>query len=207
MAKNRELDAHIFEKDARGHYVDERWCSERLFDWWELPMNATVYDPACGWGRITHAANNAGYKTMGSDIINRRRHELNQFTKRDFLKESFYVPANCAIACNPPFDHVEDFCRKACMVADRVAMITLVRRLPAAGRWLEQLPLAHILFMSPRPSMPTGEFIRRVERGDVDKKTKKPLKVGGGKQDFCWLIFDRDHGYRSANVGWLYRDA
>lgn len=205
--KAKELDAHIFEKDPRGHYVDERWCSARLFEVLGLPMDYTVYDPACGWGRITHSANAIGYKTLGSDIVNRRRHELDKrFVKRDFLKEKFTVPAKCAIVCNPPFDQVQEFCEKACWLVDEVAMITLVRRLPAAGRWLNELPLSAILFMSPRPSMPTGEFIRRVERGEIDKKTKQPLKVGGGTQDFCWLIFRR--GMRSfPSAMWLYRDA
>lgn len=208
MAKNRERDTHIFEKDARGHYVDEEWCSRRLFEEWGLPMDVTIYDPACGWGTITHSANNLGYRTIGSDIVNRRRHDLKRFIKRDFLKEKFVVPERCVIVCNPPFDYVQEFCKKACSLADQVAMVMQVRRLPAAGKWLTELPLEAIMFMSPRPSMPTGSFIRKVERNEIDKGTKKRLKVGGGTQDFCWLIF-RDHrGWQSfPRAMWLHRDA
>ena len=68
-----------------------------------------------------------------------------------------------------------------------------MRRLPAAGRWLSRLPLARIWLLTPRPSMPTGDYI------------KAGGKVGGGKQDFCWLVFDHDHE-GSTVVLWLQRD-
>ena len=71
-------------------------------------------------------------------------------------------------------------------------MIALWRRLPAA-RWLSALPLYHIWLMTPRPSMPPGSFI---EAGG---------KVGGGTQDFCWLVFLQ--GYDGEpEVRWLRRE-
>jgi hypothetical protein len=41
--------------------------------------------------------------------------------------------------------------------------------------------------------MPTGDYI------------KAGGKVGGGKQDFCWLVFDHDHEGPPV-VLWLHRD-
>jgi hypothetical protein len=67
-----------------------------------------------------------------------------------------------------------------------------VRRLNAA-RWLEQTPLARVWLLTPRPSMPAGQYV--LDGG----------KVGGGKQDFCWLVWE--HGYQGKlEIGWLHRD-
>jgi hypothetical protein len=86
---------------------------------------------------------------------------------------------------NPPFDHVQEFGEHALdLGATKVAMIMLVRRLNAA-HWLRKLSLARIWLLTPRPSMPTGSHILRVERGEIDERTGKPCKIGGGKQDFC----------------------
>ena len=69
----RPRRAHIFEHDAFGHYVEPLWCSARLFDAESFGSpSARVLDPACGWGRILKAAQDAGYTPIGSDIIDRR---------------------------------------------------------------------------------------------------------------------------------------
>jgi hypothetical protein len=85
------------------------------------------------------------------------------------------------VVSNPPFDIFRPFAERALKLARfKVAMIWLVRTLPAA-RWLQDTPLARILLLTPRPSMPPGHVIARGE------------KPGGGKQDFCWLIWDHAH--------------
>lgn len=136
----------------------------------------------------------AGYKVLGSDIVDRKHHNLKHFYKLNFLRMSVGgSPMRGSIVCNPPFDHVQEFCEHAIeMGARKVAMIMLVRRLNAA-HWLAKLPLRRVWLLSPRPSMPPGEYIAA---------GRKP---GGGTQDFVWLVFER--GYSGApEVGWLHRD-
>jgi hypothetical protein len=130
----------------------------------------------------------------GSDIVDHKQHKLgDRFWKRDALKECWALPPDMAIVCNPPFDHIEEFCR-ICLNsgAYKIAMICLVRRLNAA-HWLQERPLRRIWLLTPRPSMPPGSWIAAGN------------KPGGGKQDFCWLIFER--GYAGVpEIGWLHRD-
>jgi hypothetical protein len=187
----KRRDAHIFEKAKDGFYVEPSWCSARLF---EVEKFAdTIYDPACGWGTILRSAQAAGYHNVtGGDVVDRRQYRFS-FRRTDFLNgvdESWR--SGVSVISNPPFDHVEEFCRKACRIANKVAMIMLTRRLNAA-HWLGDLPLQKIYLMSPRPSMPPGAWIAAGN------------KPGGGTQDFCWLVFNRRHK-GEPQLKWLYRD-
>src|SRR6516165_9611159 len=42
--------SHIFKREKNDHYVEEPWCSSRLFD--VEPFDGHIMDPACGWGNI-----------------------------------------------------------------------------------------------------------------------------------------------------------
>ena len=197
-------DTHIFEKEQHGHYVEPAWCSQRLLEAEYFgPRGSLILDPACGWGTILRSALDAGFKAAGIDVVDRlQRNELKldfaQFYKRDFLSEDkfpIWAPIQ-SIICNPPFDYVREFCERAIdLVESKVAMIMLLRRIPAA-HWLNNLPLETIYMLSPRPSMPPGAWIAAGN------------KPGGGTQDFCFLVFNRQ-GRRSRypSVKWLHRDS
>ncbi len=75
---------------------------------------------------------------------------------------------------------------------DSIAAVP-VGRLNAA-HWLKGTPLARVWLMTPRPSMPPGHVITRGE------------KPGGGKVDFCWLVWTRGRT-APAEMRWLRRDA
>lgn len=182
----RPENSHIWEREAGEHYVEPEWCSRRLFD--VEKFSPRIYDPCCGFGRIVKAAQAAGYLAHGHDIVDRGFPDT---AVVDFLAADDTVYPN--IVCNPPFEIFKEFAVHALKVcAGKVAMIWLVRTLPAA-RWLADTPLARILLLTPRPSMPPGHVIARGE------------KPGGGKQDFCWLIWDRNHS-GAPSIGWLHRD-
>jgi hypothetical protein len=180
----KPLKAHIFNRAERDHYVEPAWCSARLFA--VEQFTGSIVDPACGWGTIVVEALKAGYNAAGFDLVDRGWDAI----PRDFLQSATMFDN---IVTNPPFDILPEFVSHAVRHARRkVATIAEVRRLPAA-RWLQQLPLARILLLTPRPSMPSGSYI------------KAGGKVGGGTKDFCWLVFDRGH-VGPASVGWLTRD-
>lgn len=182
----RLIVAHKFKRDENEHYVDEPWCSERLFEVESFPI--PVWDPACGWGRISQEAALYG-PCVSTDLI-RRGYGISGI---DFLKTKKMRDGARSIVCNPPFNLMQEFAVHALKLgAEKVAMIALVRRLPSA-RWLQETPLSCVWLMTPRPSMPTGQHI--LEGG----------KVGGGTQDFCWLVWKREHrGLPS--IRWLCRD-
>jgi hypothetical protein len=188
----KQRASHIFDKERRGHYVEPSWVSRRLFEVENFVPGETIYDPACGWGTILKEANAAGHAIRGSDIIDRKRHGLGElFSKHDFLTHCERIRGS--VVCNPPFDHVQEFCQRALdMGAGKVAMICLIRRLNAA-HWLRSMPLESVWLLTPRPSMPPGSWIA------------KGNKPGGGTQDFCWLVFRRGYDAEPM-IGWLHRD-
>jgi hypothetical protein len=186
---SRPKDAHIWDEDPLGFYVEPEWCSERLFA--VEKFAGAIRDPACGLGRIASAARRVGYTTYASDLVDRG---YEQFNDRIDFSLCDRPHAN-NIVCNPPFKLCDDFLRRALTLTrpnGKVAMIWLTRRLNAA-RWLADTPLACMYLLTPRPSMPPGQVILSGE------------KPGGGQQDFCWLVFRHRHKGPPA-LHWLHRD-
>jgi hypothetical protein len=180
-----KLDAHIWEREEHEHYVEPEWCSRRLFE--EEAFSGPIWDPCCGFGRIPVSALAAGYDDVrASDIVNRG------YPSRtlDFLN---FTTCGASIVCNPPFNIADKFALHALSLgAPKVAMIFPTARLNAA-HWLRGTPLQRVWLMTPRPSMPPGHVIARGE------------KPGGGKMDYCWLIWSR--GYQGiVEMKWLRRD-
>jgi hypothetical protein len=188
--------AHIWTREVHDHYVEPQWCSTRLFEVEDFGApGATIYDPCCGWGRILQAADAAGFTPVGADIVDRRRglDASIAFYKRDFLKPTRHVPW-WSMVCNPPFDHIKEFCELAVERAIyKVAMIIPLKGLPAA-HWLKRLPLETIYLLTPRPSMPTGAHI---DGGGY---------VGGDTKDYVWLVFNKRDTVASPRLRWLHRD-
>lgn len=178
-------NSHIWAREQHEHYVEPEWCSRRLFD--VETFVGAVDDPFCGFGAIPKAAAGAGYDITSSDIVDRGYGHGG----KDFFKSTW---GRDNIVSNPPFDQFRQVAEHALRVAARkIALIWLVRTLPAA-RWLHATPLARIWLLTPGPSMPPGHVITAGE------------KPGGGKQDFCWLVWDRVHA-GPPTIGWLRRDA
>ena len=204
--------AHTFERDPDEHYCEENWVSDRLFQ--EERFTGTILDPACGWGRILLAARANGVRAIGSDIVDRRKeaaanplagvHDLwktmprDNFRQLDFLKavhpEETYAWWRQAggIVTNPPFSMLRDVVARATALAPKVAVLCELRKFRGAT-WLAEVPLAKVWLLSPRPSMPTGAHILKGGR------------VGGGFQDFCWLIMKRGWD-KAPTIDWLHRD-
>ena len=183
----RPEHSHIWERETHEHYVEPEWCSKRLFE--VEHFDGVIMDPACGFGRIVRSARDAGHNTLALDVVDRG---CPGTVVSDFLNAAPVWSVD-NIVSNPPFDIFQQFATQALKCATKkVAMIWLVRTLPAA-RWLRDTPLAHVLLLTPRPSMPPGHTITAGE------------KPGGGKQDFCWLIWDKQHT-GPATIGWLHRD-
>jgi hypothetical protein len=180
----RSRDSHIFERVEDDWYVEPPWCSRRLFE--VESFTGTIWDPACGGGNIPEAAKQAGYAVHASDIADRGYPGSYCL---DFFKSG---ARHAAIVCNPPYSIGGKFVRHALTLADKVAVIFPLARLNAA-HWIHATPLRRVWLLSPRPSMPPGRVIAA------------GLKPGGGRVDFCWLVFERGYG-GTPELRWLYRD-
>lgn len=184
----KERKSHVYVRDPREHYVEPYWCDERLFD--VEDFIGTVWDPACGTGRIVEVLQRRGMSGFGTDLHSPGDVERSIMSPRDFLQTTDCVPN---IVSNPPFNIFKQFALHALQRVERkVALIWLARTLPAA-RWLDDTPLARIHFLTPRPSMPPASYIA------------EGRKASGGTLDFCWLVWDMRHKGRP-EVLWLRRD-
>jgi len=86
-------------------------CGERF--------SPTIWEPACGDGRIVRPFEAAGHKVIASDI-----HPLGVGKKVDFLKVPPKPIANDIIT-NPPFDLAEEFIRHALAFQPRLLVLLL----------------------------------------------------------------------------------
>ena len=181
----RRRDSHIWGREKHDHYVEPAWCSERLFA--VEPFHGNVDDPCCGFGTIPEAAYRAGIGVSASDLMDRGY--------AGTRIEDFFASTRSRdnIVCNPPFNAAERFALHALkLAACKVAIIFPTRRLNAA-HWIRDTPLRRIWLLTPRPSMPPGHVVAA------------GVKASGGKQDFCWLVFER--GWEGpAELRWLRRD-
>ena len=209
-AEAEKKDAHLWARHPQDYYVEPSWCSERLFA--TVVFQGTVVDPACGSGNIVragrqHARKHGPYdshmtKVLGYDLVSRCRECA---AEEDFLAQDFETDN---IISNPPFGlcgkatkksaHMVDFefVRKALDNATRkVALLLPLPWMTGAdkAKFLQSTPLAQVLVLTPRPSMPPGPVI---EAG---------IAPGGGTEDFAWFIWDRAHK-GAPTLGWLNRD-
>ena len=192
MNESKPINAHIWTRDPYDFYTEPFWCDVALFK--AVTFRGSVYDPACGLGRIVQAARDAGLGGVGTDIAPRSSYVMRT---RDFLRDSYVNNEVDSIVSNPPFKHAVEFVERALEVAKyEVAFLLPARFLWGAerSRWLAKTPLRQVLAIAPRPSMPPGEL---VESG---------AKVGGGKEDFIWAIWQRGYCGRP-EFGWLRKDA
>jgi hypothetical protein len=182
----RERRSHIWAREAKDHYVEPAWVSDRLFQ--VEKFNGAIDDPCCGFGTILEAARRAGIIATASDLIDRGY--------KHGRVEDFFVSTRPRdnIVCNPPFNIAPRFASHALqLTAGKIAIIFPTARLNAAHHWLKSTPLRRVWLLSPRPSMPPGDVIAAGK------------KASGGKTDFCWLIFERGwEGPR--DLDWLHRD-
>ena len=186
---SRPLNAQIWDRVDDDWYVEPEWCSRRLFE--EEAFAGEIHDPCCGIGRIVKSAWYKGLIATGSDIVSRAGWPV-----RDFLSDlggyrNLIIYDN--IVTNPPFDIAPAIVTQALATAQRkVAVIFPTARLNAA-HWITCTPLRRVWLMTPRPSMPPGRVV--LSGG----------KVGGGKTDFCWLVFEKGYGFEP-ELRWLHRD-
>jgi hypothetical protein len=188
ITESTPVKAHAWQREAQEHYVEPFWCSERLFA--VEDFGPGIWDPCCGFGRIPDSATKAGLYGIGTDVADRGWRDFAGVL--DFLATDKFRAPN--IVCNPPFNIAGRFAAHALAHkgTEKVAMIFPTARLNAA-HWLKGTPLARVWLMTPRPSMPPGHTITAGQ------------KPGGGKMDFCWLVWTKGR-IGCADLHWLRRD-
>lgn len=199
MAEKRDKEAHLWVRDPNDWYCEDRACVDFLLD--REAIRGAVWDPACGGGNIVMACLDRSIDAFGTDLIRRTYHTPEWFFGiHDFIAEPDPGLEVGAIICNPPYYRAkgtEAFIRRA--IATRAPLVAMVVNAKflfggarAAGLFVAHPP-SRVWPISPRPSMPPGEWI--MHGG----------KVGGGTEDFAWLVWERQlalAGQRGSSIAW-----
>ena len=182
MEKIRK-DAHIWARDEYDWYVEPHECSRAFFQ--HEPISGTVWDPACGFGRIVGQASSLNLASVGTDVV--RRSELCSQVFDFFSPEAMSFSnehEDINIVTNPPFGRAEDFVRRALEIVKpgykvaAVLPIVWLAGFSTKRAWLPRSPLLRVFPISPRPSMPPGRAILEGQR------------PGNGTKDYCWLVWE-----------------
>jgi hypothetical protein len=169
--------SQIFAPADHGWYVDQISTSRSLFKVETFDRSEPILDPGCGLGTILIAAREAGYKTLAADIVDRGFHgtKVQNFFKRR--------NAPASVVSNPDYKIAREFVEHALEIgARKVAVLFPIARICAVrAQWIYAAPLKRVWTIGPRPSMLPGANIIAGE------------KAGGGRVDFCWLVFEVGH--------------
>lgn len=176
-------------------FVEECFCTSLLLG--AETFEGVTLDPACGQGNIVNTLIGAGLVAYGTDIVQRTNQDWFVGTL-DFLSDDEPEVDFRNIICNPPFYGsvgAEAFIRRALSLASgKVAMFVEQRFLTSSGRSngiYAEFPPDAIYAISPRPSCPPGQHL--LDGG----------KLGGGKQDFVWLVWDMASEFGETRFQWL----
>ena len=169
-------------------FIEPKWVVDLLLD--AEQFHGLVYDPACGIGTIVDACVGRGFTAYESDIACRDP----RFTMADFLD----FPGRAEnVICNPPYGLAKEFIEKALAITTyKVAILVQSKFLYSQKRHslFTECPPAKIYYLSTRPSMPPGELFLAGK-----------VKRGGGKLDYCWIVWHRGHNGKS-ECEWLKRE-
>ena len=177
-------------------YVEDAWCWDLLFE--KEIFKSEIVDPCCGEGTAVARALAAGYEACGSDIVERRPFVVDfTFRRLDLFGDEWGRRGGVVdnIGFNPPYSYESGIgarrIERALFLARyKVAALVPTKFLASQERFLlfTRTPLARIYWFSSRPSMPPGSKLRSGE-----------TRRGGGKVDYCCMVWERGHEGASTN--------
>ncbi len=177
-----------YERDPDDYYIEDYWLTFALLDFLALAPPATIYDPACGSGRIPAVARSRGFTAYGSDLKRR----IEGAAVHDYLSIADPPVGRVDwVITNPPFTSAVRFAERALTQARvGVAMIQRLAFLETVERadFFAASGLSHVAVSSDRTSMPPGA---EYERGRIEAE--------GGRTAYAWFIWRQ--GWRGPWTG------
>lgn len=149
-----------------------------------------IWEPACGDGMMSRVLEEARYKVVSTDLVDRGYGEGGV----DFLAET--RPRAPNIVTNPPFNLINRFVPHALgLTTGKVAMLARLSFLEGSRRrgMFETTPLARVWVFSSRLAIPHNRF--RVA-GYVNKDDR------GGMVPFAWYVWEHGHA-GPPTLGWI----
>lgn len=181
-------------------YVEPTWTVRALAQAIPLDPDYTIWDPCCGLGTIPSALAEAGFRTIGTDLVDRwlPTEPLHLFMgEHDFLGAQRHLAEFwplLTIVFNPPYSYEDDIAercvRKALSLASgKVCALLPIRWRASEKRYRflqEEFPPLEILEFCDRPSLPPGTALHQ-----RDPATGKLTAWQRGKIDYAWYVWDR----------------
>lgn len=203
MSRNAYQDRE-YEADEHGWYREDAACVRQLFAAIDFD-GSYIWDPACGKGNTLDVARELGFRTIGSDIV--QRGSRHPFFRANFLMQRRWptLPGTkLSLVCNPPFNtppgsglafmlHAIEY-----IPFYRAAFLVPLTFLCGQDRYDDLFSKhrpSHVAYCSQRPSMPPGTALE--EFGEDIR--------GGGKVDFVWIVWTDGGPYRTESI-WLKPD-
>ncbi len=162
-----------YQRNDNDFYIEPRWCIEALIK--AIKFEGQIHDPACGTGKIPLTFTAHGFTCTAHDLIDRGF----GVSGIDYLKDTNIYDN---IVTNPPYNKSELFIKRALYnVTGRVAILARIAFLASQKRYelfTDYITPEKVVILSRRPSMPPGGL------GIIPQ---------GGKTDFCWIVWNRNH--------------
>ena len=168
----------VYARNGKDFYRETQKAAEAVLDY--LQPTGTIWDPACGKGRIVLEARRRGLTCLASDIVDRGCPDSRIC---DFTKVVACWQDVDWIVANPPFKLIETFIRRAVEIAPDVVMmgqLTLLEGQKRGKNLWPVMPFYRVLVHSSRVSMPPGDI-------------EDEVKAEGGNKAFAWYWFKRNH--------------
>lgn len=147
-----------------------------------VKFNGTVWEPACGEGRMARVIEEYRYRVSASDI----RYTGFGQSGVDFLRDQYGTRSFDNIITNPPFDVAEEFIFRALELArHKVAMFLRLNFLESGHRYETMFnghtPLSEVLVFSSRVTL-----LKPIKRENGRKKATKAVS-------YAWFVWDKKH--------------
>lgn len=187
-------------RTANQHARERRVSSRQDHDFFRTPPEATrallarevfpgaVWEPACGDGAMARVLEDAGYRVISTDLVDRGYGEAG----RDFLLEPTPPFEVDSLVTNPPFRLATEFVQHALDLGIRkVAVLCRVAFLEGKQRGAGiHGRLSRVWVFSSRITL---------WHGDIPEDQRPEWNRGA--MAFAWFVYERDH--RGASVGFI----
>jgi predicted RNA methylase len=182
------------------HFETPEWAARAVLK--HEILTKDVFDPCCGAGVLSRAAEAAGYSVVALDI-----HDWGydgQVFTADFLQESSDLDG-VSVFMNPPFSKAEAFVEKAVELgARKILCFQRFAWWESDGRkefWQNYQP--NRIYLCASRATCWRHDLPKDERGNrFDPKTGK--KLAGTSTAHAWFVWEKDHPPGTL-VGHIYR--
>ena len=104
------------EREENDYYATQPIAIDALTDYYDIPYEDPIWEPACGEGHLTNRLRTLGYRVVSSDLVNRMgpaQYTWDFFKQKEmpnYISADFLFGYRCGhIITNPPYKYAMEF--------------------------------------------------------------------------------------------------